>query len=88
MKPIVTIIALLPSLALAQPLPLPKPNGAPAAPCPHGYTSSGSFCVACSWPTGAASVALMAFSPWPRNCCGAPRKASRNTPAVEERILR
>jgi hypothetical protein len=42
---IATIIALLPSLVLAQPLPLPKPNGAPAAPCPHGYTSSGSFCV-------------------------------------------
>ena len=38
------IIALLPSLALAQPLPQPKPAG-PGGSCPHGYTSSGSFCV-------------------------------------------
>jgi hypothetical protein len=41
MKAII-IIALLPSLALAQPLPQPKP---PSGSCPHGYTSSGSFCV-------------------------------------------
>jgi hypothetical protein len=37
------IIALLPSLALAQALPQPKPAG-PGGSCPHGYTSSGSFC--------------------------------------------
>ena len=37
-------IALLPSLTLAQPLPQPKPT-APGGSCPHGYTSSGSFCV-------------------------------------------
>ena len=37
------IIALLPSLALGQPLPQPKP---PSGSCPHGYTSSGS-CLAC-----------------------------------------
>jgi hypothetical protein len=37
------IIALLPSFALAQ-QPLPKPFG-PGGSCPHGYTSSGSFCV-------------------------------------------
>jgi len=36
---------LTPSLALSQPLPQPKPVG-PGGPCPHGYTSSGSFCVA------------------------------------------
>ena len=43
MKRIVAIIiTLLPSLALAQPLPQPKP---PGGSCPHGYTSSGSFCV-------------------------------------------
>jgi len=29
---------------LAQPLPVPKPSG-PGGSCPHGYTSSGSFCV-------------------------------------------
>jgi hypothetical protein len=39
---IATIIALLPSLALAQPLPQPRP---PSGSCPHGYSSSGSFCV-------------------------------------------
>jgi hypothetical protein len=38
------VIALLPSLALAQPLPQPKPPG-PGGSCPHGYTSSGSFWV-------------------------------------------
>jgi hypothetical protein len=35
-------VALLPSLALAQ--ALPKPTG-PGGSCPHGYTSTGSFCV-------------------------------------------
>lgn len=44
MKPIfAVIIALLPSLALAQ-QPVPKPAGAGGS-CPHGYTASGSFCV-------------------------------------------
>jgi hypothetical protein len=38
------IITLTPSLALAQPLPQPKPTG-PGGSCPHGYSSSGSFCV-------------------------------------------
>jgi hypothetical protein len=38
----VIVIALL-SPALAQ-QPLPKPPG-PSGSCPHGYTSSGSFCV-------------------------------------------
>jgi hypothetical protein len=36
------VIALLPSLALAQ--PLPKPPG-PGGSCPNSYTSPGSFCV-------------------------------------------
>jgi hypothetical protein len=40
-RPAITI-ALLPSLALAQ--PQPKPAG-PGGSCPHGYTSSGSFCM-------------------------------------------
>ena len=44
MKPIVAVIVLLPTLELAQPLPQPKPTG-PGGSCPHGYTSSGSFCV-------------------------------------------
>ena len=38
------IIIALPSLALAQALPQPKPIG-PGGSCPHGHTSSGSFCV-------------------------------------------
>jgi len=37
-------LALLPSLALAEPLPLPKPAG-PGGSCPHGWLASGSFCV-------------------------------------------
>jgi hypothetical protein len=45
MKLTTIMIALLaPTLALAEPLPQPKPPG-PGGSCPHGYTSSGSFCV-------------------------------------------
>jgi hypothetical protein len=46
MTKLTTIIAmaLLPSLALAQALPQARPIG-PGGSCPHGYTSSGSFCV-------------------------------------------
>jgi hypothetical protein len=43
MKSIVAIMPLLSSLALAQ-QPVPKPPG-PSGSCPHGYSSSGSFCV-------------------------------------------
>jgi hypothetical protein len=32
------------SAVRAEPLPQPKPPG-PGGSCPHGYTSSGSFCV-------------------------------------------
>jgi hypothetical protein len=63
---IVFIVAgLLPTLALADPLPLPKPPG-PGGSCPHGYTSNGSLSLSetyalkywwCSPPrTGIASV--------------------------------
>jgi hypothetical protein len=38
------LAALLTTAASAQPLPVPKPSG-PGGSCPHGYTSSGSFCV-------------------------------------------
>jgi hypothetical protein len=45
MKLITTaIMVLLPTLALAQPLPVPRPQG-PGGSCGHGYTTSGSFCV-------------------------------------------
>jgi hypothetical protein len=37
------IVILLAALALAEPLPVPKPTG-PGGSCPHGYTTSGSFC--------------------------------------------
>ena len=46
-KPIIVaaaVLALAATAALAEPLPLPKPPG-PGGSCPHGYTSSGSFCV-------------------------------------------
>ncbi len=33
-----------PEPAAAEPMPVPKPPG-PGGSCPHGYTSSGSFCV-------------------------------------------
>jgi hypothetical protein len=43
MKTILLLAALLTfAPALAQPLPLPMP---PGGSCPHGYLSSGSFCV-------------------------------------------
>jgi hypothetical protein len=38
------IMLLPPSLGLAQPLRQPKPAGSGGS-CPHGYMSSGSFCV-------------------------------------------
>jgi hypothetical protein len=38
------LLLLIAVAALAEPLPLPKPPG-PGGSCPHGYTSSGSFCV-------------------------------------------
>jgi type II secretory pathway component GspD/PulD (secretin) len=41
---IVTLAILTPSLAFAQLLPQSKPTG-PGGSCPHGYPSSGSFCV-------------------------------------------
>ena len=45
MKLIVAIIiAFMPSFALGEPLPQPKPIG-PGGSCPHGYSSSASFCV-------------------------------------------
>ena len=46
MKSLAIIAALVLSIlpALAQPLPQPKPPG-PGGSCPHGYMSSGSFCV-------------------------------------------
>jgi hypothetical protein len=43
---IITVMAecLFATAALAEPLPLPKPAG-PGGSCPHGWTSSGSYCV-------------------------------------------
>jgi hypothetical protein len=40
---VIIIIVLLTGYALGQPLPVPKPPG-PGGSCPHGYTSTGSFC--------------------------------------------
>jgi hypothetical protein len=45
MKVAVTIaLALFASTVLAQTLPQPKP-GSPGGSCPHGYTTSGAFCM-------------------------------------------
>jgi hypothetical protein len=45
MKLIIVALLLVPSsFALAEPLPQPKPPG-PGGSCPHGYTSSGSYCL-------------------------------------------
>jgi hypothetical protein len=46
MRTLVAALAmtLVVAAAFAQPLPVPKPSG-PGGSCPHGYTSSGSFCV-------------------------------------------
>jgi hypothetical protein len=41
---IVSALALAAGAARAEPLPLPKPPG-PGGSCPHGYLSSGSYCV-------------------------------------------
>jgi len=38
------VLALTATVICAESLPVPKPAG-PAGSCPHGYTSSGSFCV-------------------------------------------
>jgi hypothetical protein len=40
----ITVLALVGSAALADPLPQPKPLG-PGGSCPFGYMSSGSYCV-------------------------------------------
>jgi hypothetical protein len=37
------MLALAASVALAEPLSVPKPPG-PGGSCPHGYLASGSFC--------------------------------------------
>jgi hypothetical protein len=39
-----TAIAIVTTTALAEPLPVAKPSG-PGGSCPHGYMSSGSYCV-------------------------------------------
>jgi hypothetical protein len=44
MRAIIAVLAVATTAALAEPLPNPKPPG-PGGSCPHGYTSSGSFCV-------------------------------------------
>jgi hypothetical protein len=45
MKAIVAVVLTLAATAAhAEPLPLPKPGG-PGGSCPHGYFTSGSYCV-------------------------------------------
>ena len=47
------MLALVTTTALTEPLPVPKPPG-PGGSCPHGYISSGSYCV----PSGAQPDAI------------------------------
>jgi hypothetical protein len=41
---IIAAIAVIGTAALAEPLPIAKPSG-PGGSCPHGWLSSGSYCV-------------------------------------------
>jgi hypothetical protein len=41
---IAALAAVIATAAVAEPLPQPKPPGRGGS-CPHGYTSSGSYCV-------------------------------------------
>jgi len=40
----IALLAALAGVASAEPLPVPRPPG-PGGSCPHGYVTSGSFCV-------------------------------------------
>jgi hypothetical protein len=51
------------ALAQSQPLPVPKPPG-PGGSCPHGYMSSGSFCVPSQGTQDAIAKPANGTCPW------------------------
>ena len=61
----ILLTLLLPTLALAQPLPLPLPRPpGPGGSCPHGYTSSGSYCVPSAGAQDAVPKSPNGTCPW------------------------
>jgi hypothetical protein len=64
MKIAVPIVAfMLAAPAIADPLPVPKPVG-PGGSCPHGYTSSGSYCVPSQGASDAVPKSPSGTCPW------------------------
>jgi hypothetical protein len=61
--PIVAVAALAATAAHAQSLPVPKPPG-PGGSCPHGYATSGSFCVPSAGAQDAIAKPANRTCPW------------------------
>jgi hypothetical protein len=57
------LMMLFATAALAEPLPVPKPSG-PGGSCPHGYTSSGSYCVPSQGAQDAVAKPAKGSCPW------------------------
>jgi hypothetical protein len=60
---ILAIVLLSATAAHAEPLPQPKPPG-PGGSCPHGYTSSGSFCMPSQGAQDAIAKPASGNCPW------------------------
>jgi hypothetical protein len=57
------LLALSAATAFAQVLPQPK-VGVPSGSCPHGYTSSGAFCIPSQGAQQAVPLPLNGSCPW------------------------
>jgi hypothetical protein len=60
---IAALIMWLAGIALAEPLPLQRPPG-PGGSCPHGYFSSGSYCVPSQGAQDAVATPPGGTCPW------------------------
>jgi hypothetical protein len=60
---ITVVLLMLLASALAEPLPQQKPAG-PGGSCPHGYTSSGSYCVPSQGAQAAIAKPASGNCPW------------------------
>jgi hypothetical protein len=60
---IIAAIAVIGTAALAEPLPVPKPSG-PGGSCPHGYFTSGSYCVPSQGAQDAIAKSPNGTCPW------------------------